>query len=132
VKVIVNMFFACLLTASVAAASSPSFETLSKLPVVRFGEPVPASDYILLFPAGQPISLSITIEGSLFSQPAKSELTLIPSREVFVYGDWASLDGLVWTQKSDLIKSDVVVKIPGYNHPAPGELKVRMDLPNAR
>ena len=131
-KILISAFLVFLLTTSLAAASSPSFETLSKLPVVRFGDPVPATDYILLFSAGQPITLSITIEGSLFSQPAKSELTVTPSHEVFVYREWASLDGLIWMQRSDLIKSDVLVKIPGYNHPAPGELKVRMDLPEAK
>lgn len=132
-KILSSIFFAFLLfTNLAAAASAPSFETLSKLPVVRFGDPLPASDYILLFSAGQPITIAITIEGSLFSQPAKNELTVIPAREVFVYRDWASLDGLVWMQRSDLIKSDVVVKIPGYNHPLPGVLKVRMDLPEAK
>lgn len=131
-KILISAFLVVILSAGLAAASTPSFETLSKLPVVRFGDPVPATDYILLFSAGQPITLSITIEGSLFSKPAKSELTLTPSHEIFVYRDWASLDGLVWMQRSDLIKSDVLVKIPGYNHPAPGELKVRMDLPEAK
>ncbi len=131
-RILICAFLVFLLSTSLAAASSPSYETLSKLPVVRFGDPVPATDYILLFSAGQPITLSITIEGSLFSKPAKSELTVTPSHEVFVYRDWASLDGLVWMQRSDLIKSDVLVKIPGYNHPAPGELKVRMDLPEAK
>jgi len=133
VKILSSTFLVTILFASLAAAASaPSFETLSKLPVVHFGDPLPATDYILLFSAGQPITLSISIEGSLFSQPAKNELTVTPSREVFVYRDWASLDGLVWMQRSDLIKSDVVVKIPGYNHPLPGELKVRMDLPEPR
>jgi hypothetical protein len=132
VKILVSAFLVCLLSASLAAASPPSFEKLSKLPVVRFGDPIPATDHILLFSAGQPISISIIIEGSLFSQPAKSELTVTPAREVFVYRDWASLDGLIWMQRSDLIKSDVVVKIPGYNHPEPGVLKVRMDLPEVR
>jgi hypothetical protein len=132
VRIIISAFLVFFLSTSLAAAASPSYETLSKLPVVRFGDPVPATDYILLFSAGQPITLSVTIEGSLFSKPAKSELTVTPSHEVFVYRDWASLDGLVWMQRSDLIKSDVLVKIPGYNHPAPGELKVRMDLPEAK
>lgn len=131
-KFLLSAFLVFLLTTGLAAASPPSYDTLSKLPVIRFGDPVPASDYILLFSAGQPITISITIEGSLFSKPAKSELTVTPAHEVFVYRDWASLDGLVWMQRSDLISSDVVVKIPGYNHPAPGMLKVRMDLPGAK
>ena len=131
-KILISTFLACLLSTALAAASSPSYETLAKLPVVRFGDPIPATDHILLFSAGQPITISFTIEGSLFSQPANTELTVTPSREVFVYRDWASLDGLIWMQRSELIKSDVVVKIPGYNHPAPGVLKVRMDLPETR
>jgi len=131
-KILICTFFACLLSTALAAASSPSYETLAKLPVVRYGDPVPATDHILLFSAGQPITISFTIEGSLFSQPANTELTVTPSREVFVYRDWASLDGLIWRQRSELIKSDVIVKIPGYNHPAPGFMKVRMDLPETR
>jgi hypothetical protein len=30
--------------------------------------------------------------------------------------------------RSELIKSDVLIKFPGYNHPLPGILKIRMDL----
>jgi len=131
-KILVATFLACLLSASLAAASSPSFETLSKLPVVRFGDPAPASDHILLFSAGQPITISVTIEGSLFAKTASADLTVTAAREVFVYRDWASLDGLLWMPRGDLIKSDVIVKVPGYNHPAPGILKVRMDLPESK
>ena len=46
-----------------------------------------------------------------------------------VYGEWASLDGYKWFPRGELIiKSDVMVKIPGYDHRQPGTLKVRMDL----
>ncbi len=45
-----------------------------------------------------------------------------------VYKDWASLDGFKWIPRGELIKSDVLVKVPGYNHPDSGVLKVRMDL----
>jgi hypothetical protein len=46
----------CLLSAGLATASPPSYNQLAKLPVIRFGEPVPESNYILMFPAGQPIT----------------------------------------------------------------------------
>jgi hypothetical protein len=125
-------FLLCLLTAGFASATAPSYEKLAKLPVVEFGEAVPETDHILLFPAGKPITISIAIEGSLFSEPANTILMVSPSREILVYREWASLDGIKWILKSDLIKSDVIVKIPGYNHPLPGTLKVRMDLTNIK
>jgi hypothetical protein len=105
---------------------------LAKLPVIRFGEPVPESDYILMFPAGQPITISVSVEGSLFTKAAGAELAVTPIWEFFVFRDWASLDGLKWVPRGELIKSDVVVKVPGYNHPLPGILKIRMDLSESR
>jgi hypothetical protein len=122
----------CLLSAGLAAASPPSYNQLAKLPVIRFGEPVPESDYILMFPAGQPITISVSVEGSLFTKAAGAELAVTPIREFFVFSNWASLDGLKWVPRGELIKSDVVVKIPGYNHPLPGILKIRMDLSESR
>jgi len=127
-KLVLAAFLFCLIPAGVEAASSPSFSELAKLPVIRFGDPVPDKDYILLFPAGKPISVDVTIEGSLFSDADHAKLTVTPVREVLVYREWASLDGVRWLPKSELIKSDVDVKVPGYNHPQSGVLKVRMDL----
>jgi len=126
---------ACLLSLiwfGVAAAAAPSYEALAKLPVISFGETVPSSDYILLFPAGKPVTLSVFIVGSLFEAPVSADLTVKPARDIMIYRDWASLDGRVWLPRGELIRSDVEAKIPGYNHPYPGELKVRMDLPGGR
>lgn len=117
---------------AVAAGTSPSYENLAKLPVIRFGEPVTEKDHILLFEPGQPINFTVAVEGTLFSQPATADLTLTTSRPVFVYREWASLDGVKWVLRSDLIKSDVEARIPGYNYPKPGMLKVRMDLDRSR
>lgn len=111
-----------------SAAALPTYDDVAKMPVILFGEPVPKTDYILMFMPGQPITMTISIEGSLFSQPAATELVVTPSRTIFVFKDWASLDGKTWLPRGELIRSDVLVKIPGYNHPLPGMLKVRMDL----
>jgi hypothetical protein len=105
---------------------------LAKLSVIRFGDPVPETDYILMFPVGQPITISVSVEGSLFTKAAGAELAVTPIREFFVFRDWASLDGVKWVPRGDLIKSDVTMKIPGYNHPLPGMLKIRMDLEQTR
>ena len=131
-KLVLAAFLFCLIPVGVEAASSPSFAELAKLPVVRFGDPVPDKDYILLFPAGKPISIDVTIEGSLFAGSAEAELKVALVREILVYREWASLDGVRWLPKSELIKSDVMVKVPGYNHPQAGVLKVRMDLAGER
>lgn len=131
-KCFIAALLCCLLSAGLAAASPPTYDQLAKLPVIRFGEPVPESDYILMFPAGQPITISVSVEGSLFTKAAGAELAVTPIREFFVFRDWASLDGLKWVPRGELIKSDVVVKIPGYNHPLPGILKIRMDLSESR
>ena len=132
IKNVVAALIFSLLSAGIAAASPPTYEQLAKFPVIRFGEHVPEGDYILMFPAGQPITISVSVEGSLFTKPAGAELAVIPTREYFVFRDWASLDGVTWVPRGELIKSDVLLKIPGYNHPLPGILKIRMDLAKTR
>jgi hypothetical protein len=128
-KQIIAALVLCWISAGVAAAAPPSYNELAKLPVIRFGELVPdKNDYILLFPAGQTVTIAISIEGSLFDKTANTELMVTPARDIMVYRDWASLDGYKWIPRSELIKSDVLVKVPGYNHPHSGILKVRMDL----
>lgn len=127
-KSVLAGFLFCLCSVGLAAASPPTYEQLAKLPVIRFGEPVPETDYILMFPAGQPITFSVSVEGSLFTKASGAELAVTPIREFFVFRDWASLDGVKWVPRGELIKSDVQVKIPGYNHSLPGVLKIRMDL----
>lgn len=129
-KFAVLVFLLCFPVAGFAAAADPppSYEKIAKIPVIRLGEPLPGKDYILLFEPGQPISMTFTIEGNLFSQPSTADLVVTPSRTIFIYKEWASLDGMKWVQRSELIKSDVIVKVPGYNYPNQGVLKVRMDL----
>jgi hypothetical protein len=127
-KSVVSAIIFLLLASIVATAAPPSYEELAKIPVIRFGESVPDGDYILFFPAGMPIPISVSVAGSLFARDARSELVVTPAREFFIFQDWASLDGVTWLPRGELIKSDVVMKIPGYNHPLPGILKIRMDL----
>lgn len=128
----VAFFLCCLLIAVPAAAAPPSFADLAKIPVIRFGEPAPQGDFILQFPAGKPITISVAVEGSLFTNGATAVLEVAPKQEFYVFGEWASLDGVKWIPRSELIKSDVLLKIPGYNHPLPGIVKIRMDLVETR
>ncbi len=119
----------CWTSSVFAAAAPPSYKELANLPVIRFGDPVPENkDYILLFSAGQTVTIAVSIDGTLFDKTVNTELMVTPAKDIMVYRDWASLDGYKWIPRNELIKSDVQVKVPGYNHPHPGILKVRMDL----
>ena len=131
-KCFITALLFSLLSAALATAAPPSYDELARLPVIPFGEPVPEGDYILMFPAGRPLTISVSVEGTLFTKAAGTKLAVTPAREFFIFHDWASLDGVTWKPRSELIKSDVVVKIPGYNHPLPGILKIRMDLLETR
>ncbi len=131
-RLAVASFLCCLMISVPAVAAPPSFADLAKVPVIRFGEPAPKGDFILQFPAGKPIAIAVAVEGSLFTKGTSAELEVTPKREFYVFGEWASLDGVKWMPRSELIKSDVLLKIPGYNHPLPGIIKIRMDLVETR
>jgi len=128
-KYIIAALLLCWTSSVFAAAAPPSYKELAKLPVIRFGDPIPDNkDYILLFSAGQTVTIAVSIDGTLFDKTVNTELMVTPAKDIMVYRDWASLDGYKWIPRSELIKSEVQVKVPGYNHPHPGILKVRMDL----
>ena len=109
-------------------ASLPSPEALRDLPVVNFGDPVPAGrDYILFFPPDTPISLTTSVKGNIFAKEAEQELQVTLRRGIYVYKNWISYDRAAWSVGREAIKGDVEVKLPGYNHPEPGLVKIRLD-----
>src|SRR6185437_13461317 len=58
--------------AGCASMQQPSAEELGRLPVVQFGDPVPAGgEYILFFPADKPIPTNVAIKGNIFSREAE-------------------------------------------------------------
>jgi hypothetical protein len=109
-------------------ASLPSPETLRDLPVVRFGDPVPAGrDYILFFPPDTPISLTTSVTGTIFAKEAEQQLHVTLRRGIYSHKNWVSYDRVTWRVGREAIKGDVEVKLPGYDHPEPGSVKIRMD-----
>ena len=120
----------CLLLVASGCASmqQPSAETLSRVPVVQFGEAVPAGgDYILFFPANKPIPTNVAIKGSIFAREAEQRLDVTLRRDIYVYRNWISYDRVTWRDGQQAIKTDVQVVIPGYRHPEPGLMKIQMD-----
>ena len=119
---------AALLAAGCASMQQPSGEELSRLPVVRFGDPVPAAgEYILFFPADKPIPTNVAIKGNIFSREAEQRLEVTLHRDIYVYKDWISHDRVNWRNGRQAIKSDFQIVIPGYRHPQPGLIKIQMD-----
>jgi len=125
-----NFAFVCgaLLLASGCASVQPSAEALSKLPVVQFGEPIPAgSDYILFFPADKPIPTNVAIKGSIFAREAEQRLNVTLRRDIYAYKQWISYDRVNWLNGQQTINTEIQIRIPGYNHPEPGLVKIQMD-----
>jgi hypothetical protein len=126
-KILKALIVAALLLVG-GCASLPSSETLRDLPVVRFGDPVPAGrDYILFFPPDTPISLTTSVKGTIFAKEAEQRLSVTLRRGIYAYKNWVSYDRVTWRVGQDAIKGEVQVKLPGYDHPEPGWVKIRLD-----
>ena len=118
----------CALLLGGCASMQPSAEALSKLPVVQFGEPVPAgSDHILFFPANKPIPATVAIKGSIFAKEAEQRMEVTLRKGIYAYKDWVSYDGLVWRRGQEAIKTDFQIMLPSYKHPEPGVIRIQMD-----
>lgn len=108
-------------------ATPPSKSELDGLPVVEFGEAVPASgDYILYFPADQDIPTNVGIEGDIFQQPAQHVLKVKLKRDIYNYKEWMSYDKQHWLYGRDALGFNLDIKIPGYHYPKPGSIKINM------
>jgi hypothetical protein len=106
----------------------PLSEDLSKLPVVTFGGSVPADrDFILYFPAGQPIPTTVRIQGNLFERPTNETLSVKLLKDVYAYKEWVSFDRQHWLKGEDTFGLKVRVRVPGYGHPRPGEIDVELN-----
>lgn len=117
-----------LVAAGCASPQAPSTELLSGLPVVEFGQAVPADkEYILLFRAGKPIPLDVAVKGSLFAKDAEQRLEVTVRKDLYVYKDWVSYDRVTWRNGREAIKTDAQMRIPSYKHPEPGLIRIQMD-----
>jgi hypothetical protein len=116
------------LVAAGCASSPPSPQDLSRIPVVRFGEAVPAGkDYVLFFPPDQPIPMEVAVKGNIFSREAEQHLDVTLRRGIYAYKDWISYDRVTWKQGREVIKGNVQIMIPSYKHPEPGRIRIQMD-----
>lgn len=111
-----------------ASWQAPSEDKLGALPVVRFGDVIPtASDYILFFPAGQPIPTRVLVDGNVFERPAADTLTVALRRDLYAHKQWISYDRKSWIKGKEAFDFTVTLKLPGYDNPNPGLIEVKMN-----
>jgi len=127
-KIVRALSASVLLVAAGCASQPPSADQLSALPVVQFGQPVPAgSDYVLFFPADKPIPVNVAVKGSLFAREAEQRLDVTLRKGIYSYKNWVSYDRLTWRNSQEVIKSDFQIMLPSYRHPEPGVIRIQMD-----
>ena len=123
----------CVIAAGVLAGcahwGAPPEEALRELPVIPFGQAVPANgEYVLHFPAGAPIKSSAFVRGNAFVQNAEAPLTVALRRDLYTYKDWISFDRRQWLRRDKAIDFKVEFNIPSQQHPRDGEIGVTMNL----
>lgn len=120
---------ACLLPLG-ACAIPPSGADLADVPVVRFGQPAPAGkDFILFYPAGTPLPVLATVDGSLLAKTGQSALEVATVRDVYVFRQWVSFDGKTWVAGNNAVGGRFEITLPGERTGAePGTLSARFDL----
>jgi len=109
--------------------SEPSAQALQGLPVIAFGQPVPAhNEYILHFPAGAPIRATAFIHGNAFEREAEEQLTVALRRDIYAYKKWVSFDRRHWVKAPEVLDVKVEVRLPGPNYPYDPRIGVIMNL----
>ena len=117
-----------LLVAAGCATQPPTADSLRGIPVVQFGQPVPAGgDYILYFPPNKPIPLNVSVKGSIFAKEAEQRLDVTLRKGIYSYKNWVSYDRVTWRNSQEVIKSDFRIMLPSYQHPEPGVIRLQMD-----
>jgi len=117
-----------LLVAAGCATQPPSADSLRGVPVVQFGDAVPAGgEFILFFPPDKPIPLNVAVKGSIFAREAEQRMDVTLRRGIYSYKNWVSYDRVTWRNSQEVIKSDFRIMIPSYQHPEPGVIRLQMD-----
>jgi hypothetical protein len=110
------------------ACFAPTSAEIAKAPQIRFGQPLPKEgDYVLLFPAGTPLPVSVAVGGNLFEREQQATLQVTLKRDVYVFGHFASFDGKNWSRSYKLIKSELKLEIPQKDGSNAGLLRLNMN-----
>jgi len=124
-----RVFIAAICIALTACASlPPSTAEMAKVPIIHFGQPLPDDkDYVLLFPAGTPLPVSVLVDGSMFEHNDMATLHVTLKHDVYAYRQFASFDGQNWQPARKLIETNLELQIPQKDGGNAGKLHVKMD-----
>jgi len=117
-----------------ASLTSPSPEEISRLPVVRYGQPAPADgNFVLLYPAGVDLPVIAKIDGSLFSKADQAKLNVQIKQDIYRYHNLVSFDGKAWSNGHDKVGGKLSLALPGdklgqRDGQSPGELAAEFNL----
>ncbi|MBI5918634.1 MAG: hypothetical protein HY849_04585 [Nitrosomonadales bacterium] len=120
-----------MLTLSLCACAGlpPSANDLSHAPQIEFGQALPAGNhYILHYPAGTPLPVSASVDGSLFSLADQTDLHVTLKRDLYVFGQFVSFDGKDWRPSRDVIETKLELRIPQEDGKKAGRLHIQLDL----
>ncbi len=122
-----------ILVAACAAFSAraflpPSSAEIAKVPKIRFGQALPKDgNYVMFFPAGTPLPLSVLVDGDLFEHGSQATMHVFLKRNVYVYRQFASFDGKNWQPARRLIETHLELQVPKSDGSKAGQLHIKMD-----
>lgn len=109
-------------------ASAPTAETLATLPVVTYPDkPAAGNDFIYRLPAGKPIELHMRADGSALDGQVDQTLNARLGRDLYLHKRWASEDGRHWVDARELIGVHLMLRLPSYESPGPGEMHLSVE-----
>lgn len=122
-----------LLLSACAGLGSPTADEISRLPIVRFGQPAPAGEFVLLYPAGVNLPVVAKVDGILLVKSDQTQLNIQVKQDIFVYRDQVSFDGKNWHLGTDKIGSRFMFTLPGEKNgkrdaQSPGEMGAEFNL----
>lgn len=117
---IVSLFFS-----GCSALSTPSAETMARLPVIKLGDKKPEhQEYIFFIPADTDMPIKLHLKGSLIAHSVEQTSTTRLNHALYLYKHWASLDGQHWQPRSKLVKMLIGIGVG----PEGGSVKIDVDL----
>jgi hypothetical protein len=97
---------------------------MAALPIVEIGQATPSNrEYILHVQAGRSVPVKLDVVGDAVTAPGAANASVEPRRDVYLYKQWASLDGKTWHRSHDLFKTTVSVGLDASG----GKVLVRFD-----
>ena len=122
-----------LMLSACAGLGGPSADEISRLPVVRFGQPAPAGEFVLFYPAGVNLPVTAKVDGSLLAKTDQAQLNVQIKQNLYVYRDQVSFDGKTWQLGKDKIDGRFMFTLPGEKNgkrdaQSPGEMGAEFNL----